>query len=40
MAAKRIEIMDIRQLRLVKIKGESNRSYSKILSIHRNTITF
>ena len=38
MAAKRIEIMDIRQLLLLKIKGESNRSCSKILSIHRNTI--
>ncbi len=38
MAAKRIEIMDIRQLLQLKANGESNRSCSKILSIHRNTI--
>lgn len=38
MAAKRIEIMDLRQLLQLKIRGESNRSCSKILSIHRNTI--
>ena len=38
MAASRIEIMDIHQLLLLKINGESNRSCSKISSIHRNAI--
>lgn len=40
MAAKRIDIMDVRQLIQLKIKGESNRSCSKILAIHRNTINY
>ncbi len=38
MAAKKVDIMEIRQLLLLKDKSESNRSCEKLLSIHRNTI--
>ena len=38
MAAKKVDIMEIRQLLLLKAKGESNRSCEKLLGIHRNTI--
>ncbi len=38
MAAKKVEIMELKQLLLLKDKGESNRSCERILSIHRNTI--
>jgi len=38
MAAKKVDIMELRQLLLLKEKGESNRSCEKLLSIHRNTI--
>lgn len=38
MAAKRIGIMDIRQLIQLKIKGLSNRKIEQVLGIHRNTI--
>ena len=38
MAAKKVDIMELRQLLLLKEKGESNRSCEKILGIHRNTI--
>lgn len=40
MAAKRIDIMDVRQLIQLKSKGESNRSCSTILSMHRNTVNY
>lgn len=40
MAAKKIDIMDVRQLIQLKIRGESNRKCSSILTIHRNTINF
>jgi len=38
MAAQKVDIMELRQLLLLKSKGESNRSCEKLLSIHRNTI--
>lgn len=38
MAAKKVDIMELRQLLLLKQKGESNRSCEKLLGIHRNTI--
>jgi transposase len=38
MAAKKVDIMEIRQLLLLKEKDESNRSCEKLLGIHRNTI--
>jgi len=38
MAAKKVDIMDIRQLLLLKSKGESNRKCGELLGIHRNTI--
>ncbi len=38
MAAKKVDIMELKQLLLLKEKGESNRSCEKLLSIHRNTI--
>jgi len=38
MAAKQVDIMEIRQLILLKQKGESNRSCEQHLGIHRNTI--
>ncbi len=38
MAAKKVDIMELKQLLLLKEKGESNRSCYRILSIHRNTI--
>ncbi len=38
MASKRIDIMDVRQIIQLKIRGESNRSISKITGIHRNTV--
>jgi len=38
MAAKKVDIMELRQLLILKSKGESNRSCEKLLSIHRNTI--
>jgi transposase len=40
MAAKKIDIMDVRQLIQLKIRGESNRSCSSILTIHRNTVNY
>lgn len=40
MAAKKIDIMDIRQLIQLKIRGESNRSCSSNLAIHRNTVNY
>ena len=40
MAAKKIDIMDVRQLIQLKIKGESNRSCSAFLGIHRNTVNY
>jgi transposase len=40
MAAKKIDIMDVRQLIQLKTKGESNRSCSSILGIHRNTVNY
>jgi transposase len=40
MAAKKIDIMDVRQLIQLKSKGESNRSCSVILGIHRNTVNY
>lgn len=40
MAAKKIDIMDVRQLIQLKRKGESNRSCSAILGIHRNTVNY
>lgn len=40
MVAKKIDIMDVRQLIQFKIRGESNRSCSSILSIHRNTVNY
>jgi hypothetical protein len=33
MAAKKVDIMELRQLLLLKEKGESNRSCEKLLSI-------
>ena len=38
MAAKKVEIMDLRQLLVLKAKGESNRNCERLLGIHRNTI--
>ena len=38
MAAKEVEIMELKQLLLIKEKGESNRSCERIPSIHPNTI--
>jgi len=38
MATKKVDIMELKQLLLLKEKGESNRSCERILSIHRNTI--
>ncbi len=38
MAAKKVDFMELKQLLLLKEKGESNRSCEKLLSIHRNTI--
>ena len=38
MSAKRIDIMNVRQLLQLKQRGESNRSCEKILHISRNTI--
>ncbi len=38
MAAKQVDIMELRQLILLKQKGESNRSCAQHLGIHRNTI--
>lgn len=40
MAAKKIDIMDVRQLIQLKIREESNRSCSTILGIHRNTVNY
>ena len=40
MAAKKIDIMDVRQLIQLKSRGESNRSCSSILGIHRNTVNY
>lgn len=40
MAAKKVDIMNLRQLILLKSKGESNRSCEKLLGIHRNTINY
>ena len=38
MAAKKVDIMELRQLLLLKQKGESNRCCEKLLGTHRNTI--
>ena len=38
MAAKRVGIMDIRQLLQLKIKGQSNRRVEEIIGIHRNSV--
>ncbi|NPD48150.1 hypothetical protein, partial [Lentimicrobium sp. S6] len=38
MAAKKIDIMELKQLLLLKSTGESNRSCERLLGIHRNTI--
>jgi len=38
MAAKKVDIMDLKQLLLLKERGESNRSCERLLGIHRNTI--
>ena len=40
MAAKKIDIMDVRQLIQLKIRGESNRGCSSSLAIHRNTVNY
>ena len=40
MAAKQIDIMEVRQLIQLKIRGESNRGCSSILTIHSNTANF
>ena len=40
MTAKKIDIMDVRQLIQLKIRGESNRSCSSSLAIHRNTVNY
>jgi len=40
MAAKKIAIMDVRQLIQLKNRGESNRRCSSILAIHRNTVNY
>lgn len=40
MAAKKIAIMDVRQLIQLKIRGESNRSSALTLAIHRNTVNY
>lgn len=40
MAVKQIDIMEVRQLIHLKIREESNRSCSSILTIHRNTANF
>jgi len=38
MAAKRIDIMDIRQLLQLKNKGWSNRKSAKTIGLHRNSV--
>ena len=38
MAAKRIEIMDIRQLLQLKLGGHSNRKIALLTGIHRNSV--
>lgn len=38
MAAKKVDVMELKQLLQLKIKGESNRSCEKMMGIHRNTI--
>lgn len=38
MAAKRIDIMDLRQLLQLKHKGISNRKIADLLAINRNTV--
>jgi len=38
MAAKKVDIMELKQLLRLKEKGESNRSSARKLRIHRNTI--
>ena len=38
MAAKKVDIMELKQLLQLKIKGESNRACEKMMGIHRNTI--
>jgi len=38
MAAKKIDIMELKQLLLLKSKGESNRSCERLLGVHRNTV--
>jgi len=40
MAAKKIDLMDVRQLIQLKSRGESNRSCSSILGLHRNTVNY
>ncbi|PIQ34985.1 MAG: hypothetical protein COW63_02730 [Bacteroidetes bacterium CG18_big_fil_WC_8_21_14_2_50_41_14] len=38
MAAKKVDVMELKQLLQLKMKGESNRSCEKKMGIHRNTI--
>ncbi len=38
MAAKKVDIMELKQLIILKGKGESNRACERILGTHRNTI--
>jgi len=38
MAAKKVDIMELKQLLILKVKGESNRACERILGTHRNTI--
>ncbi|MFT6807610.1 MAG: transposase [Saprospiraceae bacterium] len=38
MAAKRIEIMDIRQLLELKVRGISNRKIARLTGLHRNSV--
>ena len=40
MPQKRIDIMDIKQLILLKSKKESNRYVAKVLDIDRNTVNY
>ena len=38
MAAKKVDVMELKQLLQLKMKDESNRSCEKKMGIHRNTI--
>ena len=37
MAAKKVDLMELKQLLIFKVKGESNRACRRILGTHRNT---